>query len=342
MNELLNKHSAFWRCQNSKPLLHKIDFSGYNAKPYPIKDGCSLVSPTEITASDLDVDRLLGLDRALPAPITGEMVKAIGPIYSEAWMESLIGCQILASSYSCSAKPCVAGIDCDFTNFSINTAINSDWSKVMDKVLARAVLAADDKIGVRQLHLRGIIDMLAAYLGEERLCLSAYDNGKALRKLSEKFTDLYIKIVQRGFMLRKSWQGGFVSSWGLFAPGQLLDYQIDASNLVSAQMYEQHFLEFDKQIIDAFEYTLIHVHACGVHIIKSLLKLDNLRVIEISLDRETGQIDISAIVNIAQSIQDSGKAALIYGELTENELAMFTRHLSSNGLAVFYWHPNNN
>ncbi|MHB9071415.1 MAG: hypothetical protein ACYC54_13740 [Sedimentisphaerales bacterium] len=340
MNELLRKHIAFWRCENSEPLLHKIDFPGFRPKPYPVSDGRHLVNPTPMTASDVDVERLLGLDRTLPEPIAGGMVNAIGPVYSEAWMESLIGCPILASAYSCTAKPCAADTDCAAADFSVHNAVNSDWSNVMDKVLARAVSAADGRISVRQLHLRGIIDMLAAYFGEERLCLNVCDSSRALQELSKKFTELYIKTVQRGFILRKSWQGGFVSSWGLFAPGRLLDYQVDASNLMSAQMYEQCFLKFDRQIIDAFEYSLVHVHACGLHIVKLLLKLDNLRAIEISLDRETGRTDISAIINMAKSIQDCGKAVLIYGEVNENELTMLTRHLNPNGLAIFYWHPN--
>ena len=340
VNELLRRHASFWRCENTEPLLHRINFCGFKMKPYPIKNGKYLVDPTPITASDIDIDRLLGLDRELRNPIVGEMVNAIGPVYSEAWMESLIGCRILASAYSCTAKPCEATSNRAVAEFSIQEAINSDWSRVMDAVLTRADLASGDRIGVRQLHLRGIIDMLAAYFGEERLCLSLYDNCRALRDLAKKFTDLYIKIAQRGFAFRKRWQGGFVSSWGLFAPGQLLDYQVDASNMLSAQMYEQCILEFDEEIIEAFEYSLIHVHACGLHIVKSLLNLDHLRAIEISLDREAGRTDISTIVDVAKRIQERGKAVLIHGELNEGELATFIRHLSSNGLAIFYWHSN--
>jgi len=306
-------------------------------KPYPVRGGQYLVDPTPITASDIDVGRLLGLDRQLPEPVAGEMVKALGPVYPEAWMESLMGCPILASACSCTAKPYAMDCERAASQFSVGAAINSDWSMVMDQVLAAATSAAGDRIGVRQLHLRGIIDMLAAYFGEERLCLSLYDNRKALRDLSQEFTDLYIKVAQRGFVLRNAWQGGFVSSWGLFAPGRLLDYQVDASNMLAAPMYEQHFLQFDKQIIDAFEYSLVHVHACGLHIIKPLLKLERLSAIEISLDRETGQTDLLAVMKAAQEIQRCHKAALIYGQLNASELAMLIQNLDTKGLAVFYW-----
>jgi hypothetical protein len=340
IDELLNKHAAFWRCENNEPLLHKIDFTGFKMKPYPIMSGQYLVNPTPIIASDIDVDRLLGLDKRLRKPVVGEMVNAIGPVYSEAWMESLIGCPILASAHSCTAKPCAIECEHAASQFSVDAAFNSDWSKAMDAVLTRAGSAAGDRMGVRQLHLRGIIDMLAAYLGEEQLCFSMYDCGKALKDLSEKFADLYIKVARRGLDLRRSWQGGFVSSWGLFAPGQLLDYQVDASNMLPVQIYEQYFLKLDEKIINDFEYSLVHVHTCGIHIVESLLKLDHLKAIEISLDRETGRTDISAIINAAKCIQDHGKALLIYGELNQKELTMFIRRLNQNGLAIFYWHPN--
>jgi hypothetical protein len=341
LKQLLDRHAAFWRCENNEPLLHKIEFCGFNRKPYPVRGGKVLIDPTPIKASDIDIECLLGLDKDERKPFSGQMINAIGPVYSEAWMESLIGCPIFVSAYSCTAKPCAINLQQAASQFSVDTAFNSDWSEIMEEVLAVAVSVAGDRIGVRQLHLRGIIDMLAAFLGEEQLCLSIYDNGESLASLSEKFTDLYIKIVRHGFNLRRPWRGGFVSSWGLFAPGQLLDYQVDASNMLPVQMYERHFLKFDEQIINEFEYSLIHVHACGVHIIEALLKLDHLRAIELSLDRETGRTDIYAIKEAAKRIQDHGKALLIYGELNEAELAMFTENLNQKGLAVFYWHPNN-
>ena len=180
--------------------------------------------------------------------------------------------------------------------------------------------------------------MLAAYCGEAQLCLNVYDNASSLARLADKFAELYIRTARRDFSLRTSWRGGSVSNWGLFAPGGLLDYQIDASNLMSARMYEQQFLECDQRIINNFEYSIVHVHACGVDVVESLLKLEHLRAIELSLDRETGQTDMSAITDIAKKIQDGGKAVLIYGELSEAELSMCTRRLSPNGLAIFYWH----
>ena len=252
-------------------------------------------------------------------------------------MESLIGCKILASAYGCTAKPCTTDIDHAARQFSVDVALDSDWYGIMDMIIATACSAAGERIGVRQLHLRGVIDMLAAYCGEAQLCLNMYDSGDSLARLAEKFADLYVRTAQRGLGLRKSWHGGFVSNWGLFAPGGLLDYQIDASNLVSARMYEQHFLKCDEHIINKFEYPSVDVHACGIHVVESLLKLEHLRAIELSLDRETGQTDISAITDIAKKIQEGGKAVLIYGELSEAELSMCTRRLSPNGLAIFYW-----
>lgn len=339
--QLLDRHAAFWRCQNSEPLLHKIEFRGFNRKPYPVKGGQWIVDPTTITATDIDIKRLLGLERGFQKPVSGERINAIGPAYSEAWMEALIGCPILASAYSCTAKPCANGSLQAAFQFSVDLALASDWFKVMDEILGVAASAVGNRIGVRQLHLRGIVDMLAAYLGEEQLCFSLYDNNEYLAILSEKFTDLYIRTARRELDLRKSWQGGFVSSWGLFAPGGLLDYQVDASNMLSTQMYERHFLKFDEQIINKFEYSLVHVHACGAHIIESLLKLHCLSAVEISLDRETGKTNLKEILDTARLIQSHGKALLIYGELNEAELDMFIRNLSHNGLAIFYWPINN-
>jgi hypothetical protein len=340
LRDLLDRHTAFWRRTNTRPLLHKIDFAGYNPKPYPVSSGRFLNEPTLITPADIHFDRLLGLDRPPKPSHTGSAINWLGPVYSEAWMESFIGCPIYAGSVSCTAKPCVTDIRAAAKNFSVTAAGNSPWASAAHQVLNKASIAARHKIAVRQLHLRGVIDMLAAYLGEEDLCLALYDHPAPLCELAWNFTELYLKIARRGLALRTPWHGGYVSVWNLFAPGPLIDYQIDASNMFPADLYARHFLSCDKAIIDAFDFSLIHLHACGLHLVEPLLALDKLKTVQISLDRETARTDLNEIVSAARRLQRAGKSLLIYGQLDDNELSMVTENLDPHGLAVFYWHPD--
>jgi hypothetical protein len=207
----------------------------------------------------------------------------------------------------------------------------------MDEVLKTAVNASNSQTGVRQLHLRGIIDMLAACFGEELLCLGLYDHQRLLQKIAQDFAQLYTKVALRGAAFRPRWNGGCISSWGLFAPGILLDYQIDASNMMQTDIYEELFLPYDAAIISNFEYSLVHVHRCGLHIIDALLKIQELNAIEISLDRESNMWEPSKVIECCKKIQASRKSVLIYGQLSQAELNELLSSLNSAGLAIFYW-----
>ena len=128
-----------------------------------------------------------------------------------------------------------------------------------------------------------------------------------------------------------------MSTWGLFAPGTLLDYQVDASSIIRAELYKEFFLECDSSIISNFEYSIVHMHACGLQIIDALLEIDKLNAIEISLNRETGVWEPAKIIEYCKKIQSAKKSVLIHGQLSQAELNELSASLSPTGLAIFYW-----
>ena len=336
--KIINKHKDFWKIkQVENPLLGKLSYKGLGKKPYPILNGENIYKLQEIKPNDIDIDRLLGLDKKLPEAFNGEIINAICPIYPEAWMESIIGCSIYASDVSCVARPVNIETKKAIVDFDISRAIESGWIEIMDKILIKAESVSNSTIAVRQLHLRGIIDMLAAYLGEERMSLALYDYPYEIENLCDKFSDLYINIVKRGLKLRSVWNKGYVSSWKLFAPGPNLDYQIDASSIISPKQYEKHILKYDKKIIKEFPFSLVHLHACGLNMLNSILKIDELKAIEISPDKETHAWDKEKIIESCEKIQNKSKSVCIYGKLTEDEVKEFKERLNSRGLAIFYW-----
>jgi hypothetical protein len=180
---------------------------------------------------------------------------------------------------------------------------------------------------------------MAAYFGEENLCLMLYDNPRLAEIIAEKFTELYTATVQKDIGMRRLWQGGYVSCWGLFVPDKHLDYQADASNMLDVQMYKKFFLKYDERIIGQFPSSLFHVHSCGIHIIETLLHIESLKIIQVQLDREAVDCDLNAIIRVCKDIQKSSKSVLICGQLTDDELAMIEEALRPEGLAIFYWSP---
>lgn len=211
IDDILQKHIDFWHGNPVRePLIQRIDFSGWRPKPYPVTGGTVKVEPARIEPEDIDVERLLNLDCEPRSPVTGNLVNGLGCLYPEAWMEGLIGCPIYVSAYSCSAKP--------VADAGTRECPDPRWAKVMDTVLEKARQTAGNRIAVRPLHLRGVIDMLAAYFGEERLCMLACDDDQEMQTLARTFTDLFMATARRSLDLRRLWRGGLGVQLGALCP----------------------------------------------------------------------------------------------------------------------------
>lgn len=155
--------------------------------------------------------------------------------------------------------------------------------------------------------------------------------------LAQRMTDLHMAVARWEQMRRPLWQDGVVSCWKLFAPGPVLDYQIDASSLFSAATYREHFSRFDRRALEAFPFTLIHLHSVGLQHLETVCELEVLNTIEISLDREAIPWDLPAMLSHFRHIQESGKSLLISGELSAKDYQVFVEKLNPAGLAIEYW-----
>lgn len=335
----IEKHRKFWELTNKEPLVAVIPFSGFCKKPYPVKGGRYIIDPERVLPEDMDIDRLIGMGKSNPEPFNGDMANFAGCLYPEAWMEAFIGCSIYASAFSCSSKQVSQDNESAIDKFTVEGALKSKWFKVMKSVIKKLIIKAGNDLPVRQLHFRGIIDMLAGFMGEEKLCFSIYDFPEKVAELADKFADLFIQTVQKTIDMRQPWEGGYVSALGVLAPGPVLDYQIDASNLFSLDTYRKHFLKFDKKVIEKFPYSVIHLHTCGLHILDAVLEITNLNSVEITIEKETGVFKKDLILESCKKIQAASKSVILIGELSEDELDEFMKKLNLAGLAIFYWKP---
>jgi hypothetical protein len=333
---LLDRHIAFWaRTPVDRPLIARLPARTWEPKPYPVGGDRTLYDPTPLGPADVDVDRLLGLDKPLPQYVTEDFYHSVGCAYPQAWMEAVAGCTILASAFGVVARPAATDVPEAARSFSTAKALESDWLRVMAAVQHRAgEAAAADSRAVQQLHLRGVIDVLAALLGEERLCQAVYDWPQEIERLAEKLTGLHIAVARKDLAARQPWHGGCISCWRVYAPGPLLDYQIDASSLFSPRMYARHFLAFDRSVLGSFPYSVLHLHACGLQHLNTLLSVAEVQAIEINLDRDSGAWHKVHILTACRSVQERGKSLIVYGELDDRELDEFREALSPCGLAI--------
>lgn len=328
--DVLERHRLFWERRNPEPLLARLPHPRWAKKPYPIAGGGYACEPRRLRPSDVDIDRLLGADRLPDAPLIADYVQGVKTIFPVAWMETVIGCPVYAANTSCYARP-ADELDSDET---------SEWESVLDSVVRREVELADERFSALQLHLRGVVDMVAAFWGEERMCLTMFDSPESVDTLAVEFLNRFVETASRGFALRPAWHGGYVSHWGVFAPGPLLDYQIDATSILSPEQYRTYFAPVDAEILGSWRYWVTHLHACGLLMTDELLEMPGVGAYEISLERETGVWEPERVIDAVAKLQHAGYRIILNGELNDEELESMLSRLEPSGLAVFSWQPD--
>ena len=331
-DSVIKRHIDFWKGTNTTPLRATLPHPGWTKKPYPLSGGRFATDPVRIGPADVDIDRLLGAANLPDADHTDDYIRGVKPVYPVACMESVIGCPIYAGDTSCFARPYDSVSDIDASSMQA-------WENVLGSVLKREAVLAGDRLPALQLHLRGVVDMIAAYWGEERMCLSMFDNPSSIHSLSAEFAARYVEMASSGIDSRPEWRGGYVSHWGLYSPEPILDYQVDATSILSRSQYDEFFLEVDRDILSRFPRSVVHLHACGLHIAPSIAAISKSRAIEINLDREAGAFRIDEIIDVMKLLQKSEVRVILNGELSDSEADRITEALSPAGLAIFYWQP---
>ena len=338
IDSVLERHCEFWSRRNATPLLAELPHPRWSRKAYPLSGGRFATEPYRLDPEDIDVDKLLGGDRLPESTLTDDYVNGVKSVYPVACMESIIGCYTYAADTSCYAKAAIE--DEEFDIVSNLPSASEKWVSLWNSVLRRATIIAGERLPALQLHLRGVVDMVAAYLGEARMCLSFFDDPAGIGSLVKECELLLSAAVERGIRGRGEWRDGYVSLWGVYAPGPILDYQIDATSILSADQYRRFFAAADSRILTGYRYSVIHLHACGLHVVDTLAEMPGVRAIEITLERETGVWEPDRVKASCRTLQDADICVIINGELDRNELDEWIGSLDPRGLALFCWRPD--
>jgi hypothetical protein len=143
---------------------------------------------------------------------------------------------------------------------------------------------------------------------------------------SPEATDAYLAHCAEVFILAAArrlehtppFQGGYLSSYGIWAPGTVVRTQLDNATMLSPDLYRDRVLEHERRVMEAFDYALIHVHSGCLHIIDPLLTLDALRIIQVSVDYPGGPLASEILPDLEKILQH--KSLILTGPVTQAEL----------------------
>jgi len=333
LEKILDAHRDFWLMNNSKPLMHIGEYSPLRRDDkIPLSDG-RLVSDNVYLCPDLIDPKLLiqrlKLDEESPI-IYGDFLRTLVPS-DFCWTQAFIGCPICVNSGKVWAEPFIEEIE------KINSylKINEEWLKKLLEFTSALIDFSQGRFPVAQPLFRGPIDMAASALGSDRLCIAIYKRPDLLGNLLSFCAKVFIDALLEQLRLLPRFQNGYSCVFGIWAPEPICRTQADYSVLVSPEIYEKIFLPHDLKIIKTFKYTIFHLHSANIHIAEKLLKVPELKAIQVSIDYPAKAFSppLEKLIPVFRKIQEK-KPLIISGPVTKKELQLIRRELSPEGLAL--------
>ena len=310
---LVKRHRAYWRGEGEGPLRQVSRHSPLAAHaPIPLADGTSAAEGMCITPDLIDPRRFFPEERGeLPAG-SGDFLSVAGPPHL-CWTEAILGCPVRVVTGGPWAEPFVSdGADLD------SIAADEQWLGKLDEFVHLLAERADGKYPIAEPLMRGPIDMMAAALGHEPMCVALMESPEETDALLSTCADIFIHTARRRLQHTPAFAGGQVSAFGIWAPGSVVRTQVDNSSLLSPAVYRDRVLKHDRRVIEAFDYSIIHLHSGCLHIADDLAAVEALGVIQVSIDYPGGPMAAEIMPILARILEK--KPVLVTGPVTEAEL----------------------
>jgi hypothetical protein len=112
--------------------------------------------------------------------------------------------------------------------------------------------------------------------------------------------------------------GGYVSAYGIWAPGTVVRTQADNATMLSPTVYRERVLPHDRAVMRQFDYPLIHLHSGCLHVAEALLEVPELRAIQVSVDHPGGPLAAQVMPILERMV--ARKPLIVTGPVTSAEL----------------------
>lgn len=328
---ILARHAHWW--QRKGMLYMEVSEAPLGELWLPLSDGTLATEDLNLKPHMLDVERLVGAPLE-PGPLEfqGDEVRVRSPYMRVPWVEAILGCPIRATIQGGSMR--TQAFIQDWDEWESGAPHRDDnWFDLLKRLTEWLVARSGGRYAVVQTLMRGPTDLAEAVLGPELMCLSMYDHPQALQHFLEEVTDVFIEVLNAQLERIPPIEGGYVTPFGLWAPGKVVRTQCDASAFLSPKQYADWFLPYDERISQAVDYAIIHLHSCSLHTIDPLLTVERPQAIQVTLETGSTVPSLEDIVPTFRHIL-AQRPLLVDGPLSRNEVQYLQNELPRDGLCI--------
>lgn len=313
LERLKDRHRSFWNAEAGVLLEEVTEHHPLReGGGVPLADGRTAREGEAITPELIDPRRFYGPAAESGEPVHGDFVRGQG-IPHLCWTEAIVGCPIRVVTGGPWAEP----FDQDWRSPG-HVAPDQGWLARLDDFVDFAAARAAGRQPVVQPLMRGPIDMMAAAVGHEAMCLALVEEPEACDAFLARCTEIFIETAQRRLDHTPTFAGGYACGYGIWAPGPEVRTQVDNASMLSPEVYARQVLPHDRQVMEAFPFTHIHLHSCCLHVVEALLQVEALKAIQVSIDFPGGPLAAQVMPILRRIV--GRKALIVTGPVTEPEL----------------------
>ena len=328
---LQQRHAAWWQRQES--LLTVSKGASLDQLWLPLADGTLAQEDLDLLPGMLDLNRLAGEPQE-PGPLETfqDLFKGRDPYGKVPWVEAILGAPVRVTVQSGGMRtPAPIHEWTDWENSPEH--FNVDWFETLLRLTRLLVKRSGGKYAVSQPTLRGPSDLAEALLGPKLMSYAMYDHPQSLRLFLEEATGTFIKILHALLDIFEPIQDGYLSPYGIWAPGTIVRTQCDATAFLSARHYAEWYLPYDLEICRSVDYSFMHLHSVSLHTIDCMLEQEHPHAFEVTLEARPKGPSLKAMLPVFRRILQV-KPLLLVGRLTLDEVKWLQDHLPAGGLAI--------
>ena len=327
LQDLLTRHTGYWARQAGKPLISVSEHQPLEDRGgIPLADGSRAAEGQLITPDLLEPARFYEATSPVTQIVNGDFLVGQSPP-GMCWTEAAFGCPVRIVPGGPWADP--VGDD-----RLAGQPIEPDrrWIEKLEAFVDYLVERAAGRYPIVQPLMRGPVDMMFAGLGHAEACMAVKADPAASDRILDACADLFIEMATTRLARTPEFEGGYLSGFGIWAPGQAVQTQVDNASLLSAETYRERVLPYDRRVFESFDFTLIHLHSCCLHVVDELVKEEALDCIQVSIDYPGGPLAAEVMPDL-QRILDA-KPLIVSGPVYASELDELERLKPSGGLCL--------
>ncbi|MEG1383799.1 MAG: hypothetical protein RSD08_00710 [Oscillospiraceae bacterium] len=311
IEEKIKRHLIFWNGEHqSRPLLcmrlGQVFFSKQFKANLPLLEKNRVLKPEEIIVDDYlaDYERMFQELEQLPQ----DCIFTAEPCTGIPWLEAIFGAVVVGGEDSFFTKPIISDTD-DLKKVRFDR--ENPWFQKYIEFSQKLNLLSAGRFPIGEPILRGVTDTVGSLIGQQDLIYAMMDEPELINEKFEMVANAQRELIKAQYAVTDSFHGG--RSFGfyhLWAPGSVMWYQNDLTNLMAPSFYDEFIRKPTDMILEGYDYTMVHLHPISFFHLDGLLSQKNLSAIQVN--RESFGYPTEDCIPSCRKIIESGKK-LLYG-----------------------------